>query len=153
MTSNEYLTGHQIIEHAPLGALISYSDGTPRPPDRFKNKLSAWKRNNGSGRLVEKNDTSSEQSRFILHGGDYGANGVVVLTIRHSFMTSTDLRFEITLPPPGSVRVLAPRTGGHELLHLAENREAAEQWLAENPYSDAFLDPVPDHHAAPRAAA
>ena len=31
-------TAQSIFDAAPLGAIIRYSDGTPRPPDRFKRK-------------------------------------------------------------------------------------------------------------------
>lgn len=43
-----------IIGTAPLGALIRYTDGCPRPPARFTKKLAAWERSNGVGRLVKK---------------------------------------------------------------------------------------------------
>ena len=38
----------------PLGALIRYTDGSPKPPARFTKKLAAWERSNGVGRLVKK---------------------------------------------------------------------------------------------------
>jgi len=43
-----------IIDTAPLGALIRYTDGSPKPPERFTKKLAAWERSNGVGRLVKK---------------------------------------------------------------------------------------------------
>ena len=43
-----------IIKTAPLGALIRYTDGSPKPPARFTKKLAAWERSNGIGRLVKK---------------------------------------------------------------------------------------------------
>lgn len=43
-----------IIDTAPLGALIRYTDGSPKPPARFSKKLAAWERSNGIGRLVKK---------------------------------------------------------------------------------------------------
>ena len=43
-----------IIDTAPLGALIRYTDGSPKPPSRFTKKLAAWERSNGVGRLVKK---------------------------------------------------------------------------------------------------
>lgn len=43
-----------IIDAAPLGALIRYTDGSPKPPARFTKKLAAWERSNGVGRLVKK---------------------------------------------------------------------------------------------------
>jgi hypothetical protein len=43
-----------ILDTAPLGALIRYIDGSPKPPARFIKKLAAWGRSNGVGRLVKK---------------------------------------------------------------------------------------------------
>jgi hypothetical protein len=43
-----------ISDNAPLGALIRYADGRPKPPARFTKKLTAWERSNGMGRLVKK---------------------------------------------------------------------------------------------------
>ena len=43
-----------ILETAPLGALIRYTDSTTKPPARFTKKLAAWERSNGVGRLVKK---------------------------------------------------------------------------------------------------
>lgn len=43
-----------ILDTAPLGPLIRYTDGSPKPPARFPNKLAAWERSNGVGRLVKK---------------------------------------------------------------------------------------------------
>ena len=40
-----------IFDHALIGAIIAYSDGTPRPPDRHRRELADWKNRNGSGRL------------------------------------------------------------------------------------------------------
>ena len=37
-----------IYDVVPLGSVVEYSDDTPRPPDRFRRKLSAWQNNNGS---------------------------------------------------------------------------------------------------------
>jgi hypothetical protein len=42
----------------------------------------------------------------------------------------------------GMVRVLQALGDSPELLHLAENRDAAERWLANNAYSRAFLEEV-----------
>ena len=46
----------------PLGALLRYTDGSPKPPGRFTKKLAAWERSNGVCRLVKK-----ELSRALVH--------------------------------------------------------------------------------------
>lgn len=53
------MSAHTVYENAPLGSLIRYSDGTPRPPARFKKKLAAWENRNGAGRLVRKERLST----------------------------------------------------------------------------------------------
>lgn len=41
------------------------------------------------------------------------------------------------------VRVLRELGDSPELLHLAQNREAAERWLANNQYGRTYLEEVP----------
>ena len=48
------MSAQLIYDHAPLGAIIRYSDGTPRPPERHRRKLQAWENRNNTGRLVKK---------------------------------------------------------------------------------------------------
>ncbi|MBB6411972.1 hypothetical protein HNQ71_004660 [Mesorhizobium sangaii] len=48
------MSAHIVYDNAPLGSLIRYSDGTPKPPARFTRKLADWGRRNGLGRLVRK---------------------------------------------------------------------------------------------------
>lgn len=126
-------TAQHIFDAAPLGALIRFSDGTPRPPDRFKNKLRAWKSNNGVARLVCKRPASEKfPATFRLHNGDFGANGVVVMrTYTHLSVTDTR-RFEIeSVPPAGSVLILTDEDHP-ELEHVAADMAEAERWKAEN---------------------
>ena len=48
------MSAHAIYHHAPLGSLVRYSDGTPKPPARFARKLAAWEHRHGVARLVKK---------------------------------------------------------------------------------------------------
>lgn len=46
------MSAHTIFESAPIGAIVAWSDGTPRPPERHSKKLAAWENSNsgvGSG--------------------------------------------------------------------------------------------------------
>ena len=61
------MSAHIVYDTAPLGALIRYSDGAPRPPARFAKKLAAWERRNGLGRLVRK---EPPRDRPFLHLAD-----------------------------------------------------------------------------------
>jgi hypothetical protein len=137
-----------VYDHAPLGALIRFSDRTPEPPVRFKCKHAAWEDRNGRGRLIAKNpprETSNYRSEpaIILHIGDYGTGSVVVLIVQRTFGLASVLDFTIeALPAPGSVRVLHDWAGRRELLHLASDRISADAWLKEHRYNNIFLEPV-----------
>lgn len=142
------MSAHTVYDNAPLGSLIRYSDGTPRPPARFTRKLAAWENRNGVGRLVRKEPSRdrpnwNSPATFTLHEGDFGSGGVVVLTIRRTYSVDSDLRFEISeRPVVGAVRILQDIGDNTELLHLAESQEAAERWLMQHRYSDVRLETV-----------
>ena len=89
------MSASTIIDKAPLGALIRYSDGSPKPPVRFTKKLAAWEKSNGVGRLVKKEPprpfpTWTTPASFTLHEGNFSSEGVILVTIMRSH--SADLR-------------------------------------------------------------
>lgn len=87
--------------------------------------------------------TYSAPAYFTLHEGDFGEDGIVVVSVRRTYSVESDLRFEIVERPSiGMVRVLQDLGDSAELLHLARNREAAERWLAKNRCSRAYLEEV-----------
>lgn len=142
------MSAHTIYDCAVLGSVIRYSDGTARPPVRFRKKLSAWESRNGSGRLIKKEPprsraTYTSPACFTLHEGDFGEAGTIVVSVRRTWSVESDLRFEIVERPAiGMVRVLQDLGDTPELLHLARDHEAAERWLANNRYSRAYLEEV-----------
>jgi hypothetical protein len=142
------MPAHIVYDCASLGSVIRYFDSTPKPPERFKKKLSAWKSRNGTGRLVKKEPprerpTYSSPACFTLHEGDFGQDGTVIISVRHTYSVESDLRFEIVERPAiGTIRVLQLLGDSPELLHLAPNRDAAERWLTSNRYSRAYLEEV-----------
>ena len=78
-----------IIDTTPLGALIRYTDGSPKPPARFTKKLATWERSNGVGRLVKKEPprpypTWTAPASFTLHEGNFASDGVILVTIMGS---------------------------------------------------------------------
>lgn len=137
-----------IFDTAPLGSLVAYSDGTPRPPARFTKKLAAWERRNGLGRLVRKEPgrerpTYSSPPCFTLHEGDFSSGGIVLVTVMRTYGIDSDLRFRVVeRPRVGQVRVVQQVGENVELLHLADSREAAELWLAKSGHSRARLEEV-----------
>lgn len=149
-----------IFDLAPMGSQVSWSDNTPRPPERHRKKLAAWKTNNGQGRLVRKEagytcGTYTAPPAFTLHEGDFGGNNTIVMRVFRSFGIDCDLTFRVLARPPlGSVRVFDRPGPSAELIHLAESREAAELWLRSHRHPHAFLEDVPDTEAGrPRAEA
>lgn len=140
-------TAQFIFDHAPLGAVVTYSDGTPRPPARFTRKLAAWERHNRSGRLVKKQPASAIGNAtlspsFTLHIGDYGSNNVVLIKSFETILVTSPLHFRIEqTPPPGSILVLSDFHGVPELEYLAPDRASAETWLAANSCTNARLEP------------
>ncbi|MDP9791049.1 hypothetical protein [Agrobacterium tumefaciens] len=128
------MSAHTILS-APLGSIISWSDGTPRPPERHSKKLAVWKTRNSSGRLIRKEDSRTlgnytAPASFTLHEGDIGSRGTIVVKILRTFGVDSTLAFNvIERPPVGSIRVFDRPGPSHELVHLAVNREAAEAWL------------------------
>jgi hypothetical protein len=147
------MSAQHIFDTAPLGALIRFSDGTPKPLARFTKKLAAWENNNAVGRLTAKSGASQMGNHmmpatFALHMEDYGSNGVTILTVTRSFTVTTRLAFEILdYPKPGMVRVLQRYGERTELLHLADNHHVAQSWLAEHHYSNAWLEEVGEEAA------
>lgn len=137
-----------IIDTAPLGALICYTDGSPKPPARFAKKLAAWERSNGVGRLVKKEPpraypTWTAPASFTLHEGNFSSDGVILVTIMRSHSADSRLIFEVAEEPKaGQVRALLDFGGNTELLHLAESISAAELWIAREGYRNSRLEVV-----------
>ena len=125
-----------LIAAAPIGALVSYSDGRPRPPARFKRKVAEWRRFNGVGRLdsvtpAEMRGAHEVPARFVLHVGDFGSFGVVVPTVRMCFDARSPLAFSVVDAAPGAV-VGFVTDGVHlELGGVFPDVGAASSWLAE----------------------
>ncbi len=157
------MSAQHIYDTAPLGALIRFTDGTPRPPERHRRKLSAWKDSNDTGRLISKRGpverpTYSAPAEFVLHLADFGGGGVIVMRVYRSFAVTSQLAFAITESPrAGMARVLDRREERDELLHLAADRSAAEAWLAEHRNPNAVIELVTDDevasHSGERSAA
>ena len=149
-----------IYDLAPIGSIISWSDGTPRPPERFARKLAAWKTSNSSGRLIRKQGARyignhRSPACFTIHESDYGSQGTVVLRVHRTFdVENSGLTFVVVeRPPVGSCRVFDRAGEGAELVHLAASRAAAEDWLTRHGYPRAVLEEVVVDGIEGRAAA
>ncbi|MET3436045.1 hypothetical protein [Sphingomonas sp. 1185] len=136
----------EFLAEAPLGALVRWSDGTPRPPARHVRKISDWEHRNGTGRLVGRDvEPASIMLRsFTIHVGDFGEAGTIVMRMHRVFGANTPLRFEIvSVPQPGEALVITSLMGRDELQHVAPDRDTALRWQAAHGYRDARIDVVP----------
>lgn len=134
-SSAHFMTAMELTQTAKLGSLIRFTDFAPAPPARFKRKHDDWSRNNNSGRLISvRLGNGPSETSFTLHMGDYGADGIVIISARKTFMGYSALRFAIMEPPiPGSIAIVK-RTGPEtELLHLATTPRDASHWIEMNP--------------------
>ncbi|KIU53877.1 hypothetical protein [Bradyrhizobium elkanii] len=142
------MSAQSIYDLAALGAIIRFSDGTRRPPERHRKKLAAWEHRNSSGRLIRKQAERRVGNTVIsasitLHAGDYGGGGVVVLRVHRTFSVDSDLTFVVTeCPKVGAVRVFDRPGDDAELVYLASHRADAECWLQSHGYPHAVLDEV-----------
>ena len=141
------MSAHHIYDNAPLGSLVRYSDGTPKPPERFIKKLAAWQNRNGVARLVKKEpqrrQTYTSPASITLEDQGFANGGGALTTDLHAYSVESDLRFEIIeRPAVGAVRILLGHPTAALLLHLAENRDAAEAWLEQHRHSNVRLEDV-----------
>lgn len=142
------MSAHAIHDNAPIGSIIAWSDGTPRPLARFTKKLAAWLTSNGKGRLIRKQPSRSMgylslSASFTLHEADFGAGGVVAIRVHRTFSLDSSLHFSVVERPAiGSVRVFDRHGEDAELVHLSPHRQAAEEWLSRHSYPQAVLAQV-----------
>lgn len=142
------MSAHAIFDYAPIGSIIAWSDGTPRPLARFTRKLAAWLTNNGKGGLIRKQPGRSMgnlslSASFTLHEADFGAGGVVAIRVHRTLSLNSSLHFSVVERPViGSVRVFDRPGEDAELVHLAPHQQAAEEWLSRHGYSQAVLQEV-----------
>ncbi|MFG1466111.1 hypothetical protein V5F77_24905 [Xanthobacter sp. DSM 24535] len=144
------MSAKAIYDNAPLGALIRFSDGRPRPPARFTRKLAAWERSNGVGRLIRKSPPFgtgrlASPATITLHEGDISSANVVLVIVHRTHGVDSALQFEvIDVPKPDSWRIVRPCGEAVELLHLADDRAAADAWLRQNRHPGARIELVDD---------
>lgn len=137
-----------IHDIAPIGSIVAWSDNSPRPPERHRNKLAEWKTRNGKGRLLRKNGERGcgafvLRPDFTIHEGDFGSNATIVLRVFRTFSIDSDLTFKVVeRPAVGAVRIFNRPGDGAELVHLAADRQAAEEWLSRHGYPHALLEEV-----------
>ncbi len=142
------MSAQLIYDLVPLGSIVTYSDGSPRPPERHRKKLAAWESNNSGGRLIRKRaetriGNTTLLASITLHKGDYGSQGTIVLRVHQTFLVNSDLKFVVkSRPVIGSVLVLDRVGDDAELVYVACHRADAEEWLTRHGYPNAVLKEV-----------
>jgi hypothetical protein len=148
------MSAQLIYDLAPLGSIVRYCDGTPRPPESHRKKLAAWENRNSGGRLIRKQAERHIGNAILpasvtLHKGDYGAGAVIVLRVHQTFSVNSELRFVVAERPiVGAVRILDHAGDDAELVHIAATRDEADGWLRQHGYPNAVLDEVTADHAS-----
>jgi len=143
-----------IFDLAPIGSLVSWSDGTACPPERFHKKLAAWQTRNSQGRLIRKEGprklgSYTSPGYFTLHQEDIGRKSTILVTLHRTFGLDSDLTFKVLERPPlGAVRIFDRAGETRELLHRADDRQSAEIWLQSHCYPSAVLEEVAPEEAA-----
>ena len=123
------LTAKDLHTLAPLGAYVAYSDGKPKPPQRFNKKLKEWDRSNSWGYFIKagRGDPTKSYHRpgFALQQ-DHGH-----FIINTHFGLEGDLSYEVTMPPAGAILAYHDHSDlGHalEISHVWQNLNAARTW-------------------------
>ena len=142
------MSAQLIYDLAPLGSIVAWSDGTPRPPKYHCNLLSSWKCRNDLGQLVQKlgqtvvGDISLPPSISLLLF-DYGQIGPATLRAVRPFWLPCDLKFTvIERPAIGTILVLDAPGEDAELIYTAPSRKKAQAWLRSHDHPDAVLQEV-----------
>lgn len=127
------ITPAQIIADAPLGALIAFSDGSGRPPERFRKKIRAWENVNGLGTLAE---VQPAHGTFTLHMGDMGAAGVIVMRVYRTYDLNSRLTFRVERPAVEGTVLCANVWRGQRKIDKVTDAAGGEAWLANNTYGE-----------------
>jgi len=125
------MNGLELFALAPLGARVAFTDGTPRPPERFNKKLATWKGNNAEGFFVgvTPNDGKPWSSdSFVLQT----RSGPFLIVNQH-FDAKTTKTFEVTPPAPGTILAYGDFGGRIEIKHVWANIEQARDWAGRPP--------------------
>lgn len=137
-----------IFDLAPVGAVISWSDGNPRPSEDRAHTLAGWKRDNAVGQLVRKRShTVMAQSRipasFKVATDGIDDLGAIIGPDFRTFAVDSMLTFAVLERADiGSIRIFDGDAEDAELLHLAASRDHAEIWLRNCGFSKTRLSEV-----------
>lgn len=142
------MSENAILQSVPLGSILAWSDGTPRPPRHQHRKQAAWRARNGKGRLVRKDPGDRRRGRgtpsyCLLHAADDRQGELV--TIRTDQTTLSGIAVRVTVlerPAVGSIRVLSSSGPDAQVLCVVADVAAAQKFLSCYRFRDAVLEAV-----------
>lgn len=120
------MTAKELFNMAPLGAFVNFSDGTPRPPERFKNKLAVWKEKNDWGYFVSPhpdNPSKNDASPTFTLRQDHGhmvCNKIIGI--------DSPLVYEAKAPAPGTILSYIVHDGLIQIKHVWPTLDDAKIW-------------------------
>lgn len=124
------MNGIELFNLAPYGALVTFTDGTKRPPAAHVKKVSAWENRNGSGYFVEATPSDKYSgSRFTLrvHTSDHFVANKIA-------MVDSPYNYEVTPPAPGTILAYSTYSERLEIAHIWKDEAEARAWFARNRY-------------------
>lgn len=127
------MDGKALFKLAPLGALITFSDGIKRPPAAHVKKVRAWEDRNGTGYFVQADPSDGQhdwsRDRFTLrtHTSDH-------FVINRSFAAETVMNYEVTPPVSGTILAYSDYSERREIAHIWANEREARDWFQRNRY-------------------
>lgn len=129
------MSGLMIFDRAPVGSIISWTDGKPRPPENQIRALAGWKRDNAEGMVVRKRSHSVMGQSLVPASIKVATDaiddlGAVIGPDFRTFLIDSVLTFTVVeLPQIGSFRIFDGSGADAELLHVASGRDHAEVWV------------------------
>lgn len=149
------MCAYHVYENAPLGSVIRFSDGTPRPAEERIAEVEAWERRNGMGYLTMKDPSPGQRSwvpptSITLRIAGENGKTVALDSLFRTFSVDSNLRFEILArPSTGTFRVLRGFGRAIELLGITSDRTEAEQYIFACPSGGLRIEEeTADNHAA-----
>lgn len=80
------MNARELFDLEPLAYLVRFTDGTPRPPERYKHKLASWRTNNSEGYFSERRGGDMPYFTLTRHVSDgYTVEYVFTPGSRHIF--------------------------------------------------------------------
>jgi hypothetical protein len=126
------MTTKELYDLCPYGAFVTFSDGTPKPPPRHTKKIAKWERSNGQGYFVKADPPYNYEG--AVGGVTIQLIDSDVLVYNYGISLNSNLTFNVTLPPPGTVLAYREWREAFEVNHVHKDLNAYIAWCQRNRY-------------------